>query len=176
VESESRASADSALLRQRRQPVAGQTAQLCYSVQNARSGAHAPIESAWRAAGWLLHVLARAHHPLHADGRRLRWHRGRPFVHLPVQSLPAARPAELQYAVGRTEVPTIPVHPGAMRPPVPAAPRRHRPATARRPASRPLRGDLLGPRRRPARSTPCPRRTSTVKTLECSGPCSWTVE
>ena len=94
----------------------GQTAQLCYSVQNARVVRIAPIESAWRAQDGCFDVLPEhtTHYTLMAEGFDGTV-AARSFT-LPVQSLPAARPAELQYAVGRTEGADYPGSPGGNAP------------------------------------------------------------
>ncbi len=78
----------------------GQTAELCYSVQNARLVRISPMQSAWRALDRCFEVVPEhtTHYTLMAEGfdgtvaaRSLT---------LPVQSLPANSP-DLQYAVRR---------------------------------------------------------------------------
>jgi hypothetical protein len=79
----------------------GQTAQLCYSVQNARLVRISPMQSAWRALDRCFEVVPEhtTHYTLMAEGfdgtvaaRSLT---------LPVQRLPAANSPDLQYAVRR---------------------------------------------------------------------------
>jgi hypothetical protein len=80
----------------------GQTAQLCYSVRNARLVRIAPIESAWRAQDRCFDVLPdhTTHYTLMAEGFDGTV-AARSFT-LSVQRLPAARPSGLQYAVRRS--------------------------------------------------------------------------
>ena len=77
----------------------GQTAQLCYSVVNARLVRISPMQSAWRALDRCFEVVPEhtTHYTLMAEGfdgtvaaRSLT---------LPVQTLPAANSPDLQYAV-----------------------------------------------------------------------------
>ena len=79
----------------------GQTAQLCYSVQNARLVRISPMQSAWRALDRCFEVVPEhtTHYTLMAEGFDGTV-ATRSFT-LSVLSLPVARPPGLQYAVRR---------------------------------------------------------------------------
>ena len=79
----------------------GQTAQLCYSVENARLVRISPMQSAWPAQDRCFDVVPEhtTHYTLLAEGFDGTV-ATRSFT-LSVLSLPAARPAALQYAVRR---------------------------------------------------------------------------
>src|ERR1017187_402807 len=79
----------------------GQTAQLCYSVQNARVVRISPMQSAWPAQDRCFDVVPEhtTHYTLLAEGFDGTV-AARSFT-LAVQSLPAARPSAVQYAVRR---------------------------------------------------------------------------
>ena len=79
----------------------GQTAQLCYSVENARLVRISPMQSAWPAQDRCFDVVPEhtTHYTLLAEGFDGTV-AARSFT-LSVQSLPAARPSGLQYAVRR---------------------------------------------------------------------------
>ena len=79
----------------------GQTAQLCYSVQNARLVRISPMQSAWQALDRCFEVVPEhtTHYTLIAEGFDGTV-ATRSFT-LSVLSLPVARPPGLQYAVRR---------------------------------------------------------------------------
>ena len=79
----------------------GQTARLCYSVENARLVRISPIQSIWRTQDRCFDVVPEhtTHYTLMAEGFDGTV-AARSFT-LPVQSPPAARPSGLQYAVRR---------------------------------------------------------------------------
>ncbi len=79
----------------------GQTAQLCYSVENARLVHITPMQSAWRALDRCFDVVPEhtTHYTLMAEG--FDGTVAASSLTLPVQSPPAARPSGLQYAVRR---------------------------------------------------------------------------
>src|ERR1017187_10681983 len=79
----------------------GQTAQLCYSVENARLVRISPMQSAWRALDRCFDVVPEhtTHYTLMAEGFDGTV-AARSFT-LAVQSLPAPKPSGLQYAVRR---------------------------------------------------------------------------
>ena len=79
----------------------GQTAQLCYSVENARFVRFSPMQSVWPAQRRCFDVVPEhtTHYTLLAEGFDGTV-AARSFT-LSVQSLPAARPPVLQYAVWR---------------------------------------------------------------------------
>jgi hypothetical protein len=79
----------------------GQSAQLCYSVENARMVRISPMQSAWPAQDRCFDVVPEhtTHYTLLAEGFDGTV-AARSFT-LSVQRLPAARPSALQYAVRR---------------------------------------------------------------------------
>jgi hypothetical protein len=79
----------------------GQTAQLCYSVENAKVVRISPMQSAWPAQDRCLDVVPEhtTHYTLLAEGFDGTV-ATRSFT-LSVQSLPGARPSSLQYALRR---------------------------------------------------------------------------
>lgn len=79
----------------------GQTAQLCYAVENARLVHITPMQSAWRALDRCFDVVPEhtTHYTLMAEG--FDGTVAASSLTLPVQSPPAARPSGLQYAVRR---------------------------------------------------------------------------